>query len=86
MTVIKDRLALIKIYLKVLHELRKKVKDIDYLTKDFIIRGAVERYLHLTIEALIDIGFRICSLIGLEKTREISRYSSYTSFKSSPKF
>ena len=67
MTVIRDRLALIKVYLKILHELRKKVKDADYLTKDFIIRGAVERYLHLTIEALIDIGFRICSLIGLKK-------------------
>jgi len=67
MTIIRDGLALAKTYLRVLHELRSKVDSVDYLIKGPIIKGAIERYLHLTVEALIDVGFRICSLVGLEK-------------------
>ena len=67
MTVINERLALVESYLRILRSLESKITNVDEFAKNPIHRGAVERYLHLAVEALIDVGFRICSLIGLEK-------------------
>ena len=71
-----DRLAYAKRYVKVLRDLRGRVKEDEGLSGDIVVRGAIERYLHLSIESLIDVGFRICSLLGLEKSeryRDVAR-------------
>ena len=75
MTVIRRRLVLLKQYIDILEGLRDKVSSPDDLRRDVVLRGAVERYLHLTVEALIDIGLHICSELGLrkpERYREIA--------------
>lgn len=75
MTVIRRRLVLLKQYIDILEGLRDKVSSPDDLRRDVVLRGAVERYLYLTVEALIDIGLHICSELGLrkpERYREIA--------------
>ena len=67
MPVVVDRLLLLEDYLSVLHSLERRVGGVDDLARDPVLRGAVERYLHLVVEGLIDIGFRVCSLLGFEK-------------------
>jgi len=67
MPIILERLRLLGDYLEILHGLEDKISSVDDFVRDPILRGAVERYLHLAVEALIDVGFRICSLLGLEK-------------------
>jgi len=48
--------------------------SLEQLKKDFTLRGAVERYLELALECVIDIGEMIISAEGLrkpEKYREV---------------
>ena len=71
MTVIKERLSLLAQHLQVLKDLRKRIESGNELVEDPVLRGSVERYLHLAVEALIDVGFRICSITGSERP---SRY------------
>jgi len=75
LTVIRRRLVLLKQYIDILEGLRDKVSSPDDLRRDVVLRGAVERYLYLTVEALIDIGLHICLELGLrkpERYREIA--------------
>ncbi|MEM2403857.1 MAG: HepT-like ribonuclease domain-containing protein [Candidatus Methanomethylicia archaeon] len=65
--IVRDRLSTAEGYVNLLRILWKKVRNVKELSKDLILRGAVERYLQLSIEAIIDVGFRICSILGLEK-------------------
>jgi len=51
------------------------VSDVRALD-DPVLRGAVERYLHLAVEALIDVGMRLCSILRLRKPdtyRDVAR-------------
>ncbi|MEM2194695.1 MAG: HepT-like ribonuclease domain-containing protein [Candidatus Methanomethylicia archaeon] len=65
--IVRDRLSIAERYVNLLRTFRKKIGDVGELSRDLILRGAVERYLQLSIEAIIDVGFRICSILGLEK-------------------
>jgi uncharacterized protein YutE (UPF0331/DUF86 family)/predicted nucleotidyltransferase len=74
--IIKDRLAFAKNYIKVLYELRSRVKEPRDIIEDYILRGAIERYLHLALEAIIDVGMRLASTLGLKKPeryRDVAR-------------
>ncbi len=64
--ILREQLTLAMSYIKVLEDLRVRVRGAESL-RDSIVRGAVERYLHLTVEALIDVGMRLCSLLQLRK-------------------
>jgi len=67
---------LVRSYISILKDLRGKVGSSDALLRDPILRGAVERYLHLAVEALIDVGLRICSILRLgrpERHRDIAK-------------
>ncbi|MGC8983385.1 MAG: hypothetical protein ACP5KA_06540 [Desulfurococcaceae archaeon] len=47
--IIKDKLVLVKNYVKILRELRSQVKEPrDF--EDYVLRGAIEQYLHLAPE------------------------------------
>jgi len=61
-----ERLALAMSYVSVLVELKSRVSDVRSL-EDPVLRGAVERYLHLAVESLIDVGMRLCSMLRLRK-------------------
>ncbi|MDK6027921.1 DUF86 domain-containing protein [Ignisphaera sp. 4213-co] len=55
--------------------LRSKVRDLRYF-EDYVLRGAIERYLHLAIEAIIDVGMRIASILKLikpERYRDVAK-------------
>ena len=67
MGVLKERLSMLVDYLKILRDLSSKIASATELARDPLLRGAVERYLHLAVEIIIDIGMRICSLKGLGK-------------------
>lgn len=54
------RLEKLKEYLKILKELKKKCSLNDF-KRDKVLLGALERYLHLSAEAAIDIGEIIIS-------------------------
>jgi len=72
---LRERLALVANYVGILENLRSRVSDIESL-RDPILRGAVERYLHLAVEALIDVSARLCSILRLrrpETYRDIAR-------------
>ena len=74
--IIEDRLAFASDCVRILRELRSKVKEPQDITKDYILRGAIERYLHLALEAIIDVGMRLTSILGLtkpERYRDIAR-------------
>lgn len=43
---------------------------LDDLTKDHVLRGAVERYLHLSAECVIDIAEIMIAELGLRKPEE----------------
>jgi len=62
--ILRERLTLALNYVSLLEELRAKV-SIESL--DPILRGAVERYLHLAVESLIDVGMRLCSILRLRR-------------------
>ncbi|GAB6943760.1 hypothetical protein JCM14467A_05420 [Vulcanisaeta sp. JCM 14467] len=74
--IISDRLAMARNYVNVLRSIRSSVRNVDDLSRDLIIRGAVERYLHLAVESLIDVGMRLCSILNLgkpERYRDVAR-------------
>jgi len=73
--ILRERLALAVNYVSLLEKLSSRVSDATAL-EDPVLRGAVERYLHLAVEALIDVGMRLCSLLRLRKPetyRDIAR-------------
>lgn len=73
--ILREQLTLAMSYIKVLEDLRVRVRGAESL-RDSIVRGAVERYLHLTVEALIDVSMRLSSLLQLRKPetyREVAR-------------
>lgn len=58
-------------YILILKGIRENLSLEDF-KKDLIIQGSVERYLHLTIEALLDIGNHIIADEGLGKVEAYS--------------
>lgn len=58
-------------YILILKDIRENLSLEDF-KKDLIIQGSVERYLHLTIEALLDIGNHIIADKGLGKVEVYS--------------
>jgi uncharacterized protein YutE (UPF0331/DUF86 family) len=60
------RLSIIETNVEKLKHLRAKISYNDFLTDDEM-QAIAERRLHVCLEALIDVGFRIVSLLGLEK-------------------
>jgi len=73
--ILRERLALAMNYVSLLERLSNRVGDVTAL-EDPVLRGAVERYLHLAVEALIDVGMRLCSALRLRKPetyRDVAR-------------
>lgn len=62
---IKRKLGQVRLYLGYLRKLGQTT--FDKFSKDFLVRGALERYLHLAIEAVIDIGNGIISSLQLKR-------------------
>jgi len=62
--ILRERLALAMNYVGLLEKLSSRVSNVSALD-DPVLRGAVERYLHLAVEALIDVGMRLCSILQL---------------------
>lgn len=58
-------------YICILKKIRSDL-SFDEFKRDFVIRGSIERYLHLIIEALLDIGNRIIASKGLGKVEVYS--------------
>ena len=74
--IIKDRLALARGYIELLRKLRSRVRSVGDLVEDYLVRGAIERYLHLTLEAIIDAGMRFTAILGLprlERYQDVAR-------------
>jgi uncharacterized protein YutE (UPF0331/DUF86 family) len=59
------RLERLRQYIKILKSIQKQ--DIQTFKKDPFVHGAAERYLHLSIECLLDIGNYIISDRGYRK-------------------
>ena len=59
------RLERLRQYIKILKSIQKQ--DIQIFKKDPFVHGAAERYLHLSIECLLDIGNHIISDRGYQK-------------------
>lgn len=64
-TVINARINKIQEYLKILKELKLESRE-NFLT-DYRIHGLAERYLHLAIECVLDIGNHLISRLEYEK-------------------
>lgn len=65
LTVIENRISAVKKYLKILERYKKySAKEIE---EDLDIRGAVERYLYLAIQATIDLAEAVISYKNLRK-------------------
>jgi uncharacterized protein YutE (UPF0331/DUF86 family) len=62
---ITTRLERLRDYIKILKSIRKQ--DIQTFKKDPFVHGTAERYLHLSIECLLDIGNHIISDRGYRK-------------------
>ncbi|WP_069807909.1 HepT-like ribonuclease domain-containing protein [Vulcanisaeta thermophila] len=60
--ILKQKLTLTMSYTNILKSLRSKVNSAESL-KDPIPRGAIEKHLHLTAEAPINIGMRLYSIL-----------------------
>lgn len=63
--VVAARLEKLREYLKTLKAAQRY--DIDRFTSDSFIHGTVERYLHLSIECLLDVGNHIIADRGFRK-------------------
>lgn len=64
-TLIMTKLSELKQYIKYLNDVGKtSLKDFK---TDFIISGAAERYLQVSIECIMDIGNEIISLLQLKR-------------------
>lgn len=69
-SVIENRISLIKKYLKILENYKKySIKKIE---NDLNIRGALERYLYLAIQATIDLAEAIISFKDFRKPTSFS--------------
>ncbi|MGB9660258.1 MAG: type VII toxin-antitoxin system HepT family RNase toxin [Nitrososphaerales archaeon] len=64
-TLITTKLSKLSQYLKFLRELKKS--SMEEFTADFKISGAIERYLQVAIECIIDIGNEIISSLQLKR-------------------
>lgn len=64
-TILAARLERLRLYLKTLREVEKF--ELDRFTSDPFIHGTAERYLHLSIECLLDIGNHIIADRGYRK-------------------
>ena len=74
--IIRDKLAPAKGYVVLLRKLSSKVESSRDLIEDYLVRGAIERYLHLTLEAVIDAGMRFAAVRGPpkpERCRDVAR-------------
>jgi uncharacterized protein YutE (UPF0331/DUF86 family)/predicted nucleotidyltransferase len=74
--IIRDRLAFAMNSIRILYELRRRVKGPQDIVEDYVLRGAIERYLHLALEAIIDVGMRLASISGFtkpERYRDVAR-------------
>lgn len=74
--IVKDRLAFAKNCIGILYKLRTGIEKPKGIDSDLVLRGAIERYLHLAIEAIIDVGMRLASLLRLgkpERYRDIAK-------------
>lgn len=70
LTVIENRISAVKKYLKILERYKKySAKEIE---EDLDIRGAVERYLYLAIQAAIDLAEAVISYKNLRKPSSMS--------------
>ncbi len=70
LTVIENRISAVKKYLKILERYKKySAKKIE---EDLDIRGAVERYLYLAIQATIDLAEAVISYKNLRKPSSMS--------------
>ena len=69
-SVIENRISLIKKYLKILKRYQKFSRE--QIEKDVDIRGMVERYLYLGIQASIDLGGAIISLKNFRNPTTLS--------------
>ncbi len=70
LTVIENRISAVKKYLKILERYKKySAKEIE---EDIDIRGAVERYLYLAIQATIDLAEAVISYKNLRKPSSMS--------------
>ena len=67
---IENKISLIKKYLKILKRYQKFSRE--QIEKDVDIRGMVERYLYLGIQASIDLGGAIISLKNFRKPTTLS--------------
>lgn len=73
-SLINEKLSRMREYLGYLEDLRDT--PLETFMTDFKARGAAERYMHLAIEAVIDVGNEIISALQLrrpERYREIPR-------------
>jgi uncharacterized protein YutE (UPF0331/DUF86 family) len=60
-----NKLEKLQKYVRILNSYRKhSIKDID---EDFTLRGAIERYLQVSLECVLDIGEMVISKEGLRK-------------------
>jgi uncharacterized protein YutE (UPF0331/DUF86 family) len=64
-TMITTKLSKLRQYIKYLNDI-KKISLNDF-KRDFMIIGAAERYLHVSIECIIDIGNEIISQLQLRR-------------------
>ena len=63
--VIENRIGLIKKYLKILEDFKSKSKT--DLEKDVILKGALERYLYLVTQGVLDLAEAIIAFKGFRK-------------------
>ena len=64
-----DKLELLEEYITILRELQQY--SFEEIKKDYLIRGAVERYLQVSLECMLDIGEII---ISMEKIKRPESY------------
>lgn len=65
---INEKLSRLRQYVGYLRAL--KDTSLEAFEKDFRVRGAIERYLHLAIESVIDIGNEIISALQLRRPEQ----------------
>ena len=69
-SLIENKISLVKKYLKILKRYRKYSRD--QIEKDVDIRGMVERYLYLSIQASIDLAEGVISFKNFRKPTTLS--------------
>ncbi|MET1159624.1 MAG: HepT-like ribonuclease domain-containing protein [Thermoprotei archaeon] len=74
--IVRDRLAFAKNCIGILYKLRSSIGKPEDIVDDPVLRGAIERYLHLVLEAIIDTGMRLASIMRLgkpERYRDVAK-------------